>query len=281
MPLREAMQTQRAIRRLKRDPVDDEVILRCIDMALKAPTGGNAQNWQWIVVRDPQVKAGLARLYRQAWRVYGGLGRIRVRGNERMTRVVDAVQWQVDHFEEVPVLVVPCLRGALPRFLSLTPVGASSHFGSIYPAIQKLPPGLSGGGTGSRSDHTSCVVDHSGSEGAGAPLGRSALRRHPGGMATREVRTDQPQACREGCPLRPLGEQEDRTIEEDPNEEVAPSLVGDEPDRGAAPPLPRRTPPAGGLQPVFGRPRPPSPPARLSAGPASRATPTTGRAMSG
>ncbi|HEY3210916.1 MAG TPA: nitroreductase family protein [Actinomycetota bacterium] len=138
MPLREAMETQRAIRRLKPDPVDDKVILRCIDLALKAPTGGNAQNWEWIVVRDPEVKANLARLYRQAWRVYGGLGRIRVGGNKRMMRVVDAVQWQVDHFEEVPVLVVPCLRGTLPRLLSLTPVGASSHFGSIYPAIQNF-----------------------------------------------------------------------------------------------------------------------------------------------
>lgn len=138
MPLREAMETQRAIRRLEPDPIDDEVIIRCIDLALKAPTGGNAQNWEWIVVRDPEVKATLARLYRQAWRVYGRLGRIWVRGDARMTRVVDSVQWQVDHFEEVPVLVVPCLRGALPRLLSLTPVGASSHFGSIYPAIQNF-----------------------------------------------------------------------------------------------------------------------------------------------
>jgi nitroreductase len=138
MPLREAMETQRAIRRLKPDPVDDELIVRCIEMALKAPTGGNAQNWEWIVVRDPSVKANLARLYRQAWRLYGGLGRIRVGRNEKMQRVIRAVQWQVDHFEEVPVLVVPCLRGALPRFLSFTPVGASSHFGSIYPAIQNF-----------------------------------------------------------------------------------------------------------------------------------------------
>src|SRR5207247_6323023 len=47
MPLAEAMETQRAIRRLKPDPVDDAVILRCIELALKAPTGSNAQNWEW------------------------------------------------------------------------------------------------------------------------------------------------------------------------------------------------------------------------------------------
>ena len=74
--LREAMATQRAIRRLKPDPVDDEVILRCIELALKAPTGSNAQNWEWIVVRDPEVKRKLARLNRIPWSVYVRAGRI-------------------------------------------------------------------------------------------------------------------------------------------------------------------------------------------------------------
>jgi nitroreductase len=138
MPLREAMQTQRAIRRLKPDPVDDEVILRCLELACKAPTGSNAQNWHWIVVRDPEVKAKLARSYRQAWRIYGGLGRMRAGGDEKMRKVIDAVQWQVDHFEEIPVLVVACLRGIAPRVVAMSPIGASSHYGSIYPAIQNF-----------------------------------------------------------------------------------------------------------------------------------------------
>ncbi len=116
MPMREAMQTQRAIRRLKPDPVDDEVLQRCIEMALKAPTGGNAQNWEWIIVRDPAVRARLARLNRQAWRVYGGLGRI------------------VRHFEDIPVVVVACLRGPRLPF----PIGRTSFYGSIYPAVQNF-----------------------------------------------------------------------------------------------------------------------------------------------
>ena len=135
MSLREAMETQRAIRRLKPDPVDDAVILRCIELALKAPTGSNAQNWEWIVVRDPEVKAKLARFNRQAWRVYGGLGRLLRSGDEKSRKIIDAVQWQADHFEEIPVIVVPCLRGIRPTFF---PMGASSHYGSIYPAIQNF-----------------------------------------------------------------------------------------------------------------------------------------------
>ena len=71
MPLSEAMQTQRAIRRLKPDPVDDEVLLRCIELATRAPTGGNRQNWHWIIVRDRAVKSRLARLYRALARRFG------------------------------------------------------------------------------------------------------------------------------------------------------------------------------------------------------------------
>ena len=61
MPLEEAMLTQRAIRRLKSDPVPDALVLRLIELALKAPTGSNRQGWEFIIVKDPQVKAGLAR----------------------------------------------------------------------------------------------------------------------------------------------------------------------------------------------------------------------------
>src|SRR5207244_3504660 len=52
MPLEEAMRTQRAIRRLKPDPVDDALVLRLIELALKAPTGSNAQNWEFVMVKD-------------------------------------------------------------------------------------------------------------------------------------------------------------------------------------------------------------------------------------
>jgi nitroreductase len=135
MPLSEAMRTQRAIRRLKSDPVDDEVLLRCIDLAIRAPTGGNMQTWEWVLVRDREVKSKLARFYRQSWSIYGGLGR-RLRGGDEKTRkIIDAVQWQVDHFEETPVLVIPCLRGLR---LSLIPILGSSYYGSIYPAIQNF-----------------------------------------------------------------------------------------------------------------------------------------------
>lgn len=135
MPLEQAMETQRAIRRLKPDPVDDALLKRLIELALKAPTGSNAQNWEFIVVRDPAVKRELARRNRQAWRLYGGIGRRMTAGDPKMRKVLDAVQWQADHFEEIPVLVVACLKGPRPWF---PPIAASSYYGSIYPSVQNL-----------------------------------------------------------------------------------------------------------------------------------------------
>ena len=135
MPLEEAMTTQRAIRRLTTDPVDDELVLRLIELALKAPTGSNAQNWEFIVVRDARVKAELARRNRQAWGIYGKIGERLKRGDEKMLKILKAVQWQADHFEEIPVLVIPCLRGVRPRFPQ---IGVASWYGSIFPSVQNL-----------------------------------------------------------------------------------------------------------------------------------------------
>ena len=135
MPLGEAMETQRAIRRLKPDPVDDGLVLRLIELALRAPTGSNAQNWEFIVVRDPKIKEGLARLNRILWRPYGRIGWWVTRRNPKRRKILNAVQWQADHFEEVPVIVVACLKGLYVPFVHIS---AATYFGSIFPSVQNL-----------------------------------------------------------------------------------------------------------------------------------------------
>ena len=139
MPLLDAMMTQRAVRRVLPDPVDDAVVLKCIELALRAPTGSNGQNWEFVIVKDRRVKEQFARRYRQAWSLYSAIGRRVVAGDESMEKILRAVQWQVDHFTEIPVLVVPCLRGgSRPPYLPSPFVAESSFFGSIYPSVQNL-----------------------------------------------------------------------------------------------------------------------------------------------
>lgn len=136
MELAEAMTTQRAIRRVKPDPVDDDLLRKIMGLAIKAPSGSNMQNWEWIAVRDTAVKRALGRQYRAAWRPYSSLGRLVKRKDDKTLRIIKAVQWQVDHFDEIPVVVVACLRGAaMPK---MPWIYRSSRYGSIYPAVQNL-----------------------------------------------------------------------------------------------------------------------------------------------
>jgi nitroreductase len=134
MPLEDAMRTQRAVRRLRPDPVDDETLLAVLELATKAPTGSNTQGWEFVVVRDPDVKHALARLNRQAFSLYRRMARTRARGDLPAARMLAAVQWQADHFEDAPVIVVACQHGR-PWPTSL---GRASYYGSIFPAVQNL-----------------------------------------------------------------------------------------------------------------------------------------------
>src|SRR5918996_331154 len=161
MDLAEAMRTQRAIRRLKPDPVDDDLLLRCLELATRAPSGGNRQPAEFILVRDRRAKAALGRLYRQSWSVYGGLGKLLYGSHDRTRKILAAVDWQVEHWEEVPVVVVACLRGvALP----LPGVARSSR----------------GGGRGGRGGGRGLIGAGSGlAPGRGGRRGGSTRPPHP------------------------------------------------------------------------------------------------------
>lgn len=135
MPLADAMRTQRAIRRLTDEPVEDALVLELIELAMKAPSGSNQQHWEWIVVKDREVKQRLGQLNSQMFNLYGGIGKWLARDNEKQMKIIKAVQWQADHFADVPVVVVACLKGMRPVWPS---VMATSYYGSVYPSVQNL-----------------------------------------------------------------------------------------------------------------------------------------------
>jgi nitroreductase len=131
----EAMETQRAIRRLKPDPVDDEVLLRCLRLATRAPTGGNRQPVEFVLIRDPATKGAIGRLYRFAWSLYGEAGRRLYATDEGTQRNIRAVDWQLEHWEQVPVLVLVCMRG-VP--IPVPSVLRTSRYGSVFPSVQNF-----------------------------------------------------------------------------------------------------------------------------------------------
>ena len=62
----DAIYSARALRRLKPDPVPEEIITRILDAAICAPSAGNAQNWAFVVVRDREQRRQLGLIYRKA-----------------------------------------------------------------------------------------------------------------------------------------------------------------------------------------------------------------------
>ena len=135
----EAMYTQRAIRRLKPDPVSGELISKLIEAATKAPSGGDRQPWAFVVIRDPATKQKIGGWYLDAWnQTYGAAPREAIeRLPANQIRVLRSAEHLARHLAQAPVLILACVRVASPPG-SAPGVAAASHYGSIFPAVQNL-----------------------------------------------------------------------------------------------------------------------------------------------
>lgn len=132
MDLHEALYTTRAMRRVRPDPIPLDAQARILDAAIRAPSGGNQQNWRFLLVDDPGVKAALAPLYHDSiarlWEtIYAPMVAALAEhpedpANQAFARVQRSAQWLADHFEEVPLYLFPFAR-------------RDNTGGSIYPAV--------------------------------------------------------------------------------------------------------------------------------------------------
>ncbi len=131
MDLFETINTQRAMRRLKPDPVPDDLIWKVLDAAIRAPSGGNRQPWNFIVIRDPDTKRKIAEYYLDSWNKSYGLIKQAALASPATAKTYSSAEYLANHLAEVPVLIIATvnLSGVAP----VTPPGAS-----IYPAVQNL-----------------------------------------------------------------------------------------------------------------------------------------------
>jgi len=126
-------------------PVEREVVLECLRLAIYAPTGGNTQRWRWIVIDDATQRAQLGALYQRRADPY--LGGWRNVAADEPNAVLDSSEYLAQHMHEVPVLVVPCLLGRLPE--SPSTEETAGFFGSILPAVWSFQLALRSRGLGS------------------------------------------------------------------------------------------------------------------------------------
>ena len=122
-------------------PVEPELIMECIEIAMQSPTGTNQQNWSFVVVTDADKRAAIADLYRRAGEMMTGSGYPpplpeggpRIPGTER---VMDSAAYLTECLQEVPVFVIPCVQGRVEE-VSMN-VAQASTYGPILPASWSL-----------------------------------------------------------------------------------------------------------------------------------------------
>src|ERR1700745_2359519 len=116
----EIIHPTRSMRRLKPDPVPNELIRKILEAGVCAPSGGNMQRWRFLVIRDPKVKEVVAAYYKRAWdeqvapryrsgEPAPGMSR------ERFLRLLGAAEYLAAHIHKAPVRIVPCLEGGALR----------------------------------------------------------------------------------------------------------------------------------------------------------------------
>ena len=131
MDIYEALYTTRAMRRVRPDPIPIDVQQRILDAAIRTPSGGNGQNWRFLLVDDKDVIGRLAPIYqRSLQQVWDLVYKERLEtanadpddpDNAQMLRVQRSAQWGADHFADYPLLMFSFALG-------------DASGGSIHPA---------------------------------------------------------------------------------------------------------------------------------------------------
>lgn len=146
----ETIESLRAMRRLKPDPVPEDLLWKVIHAGTKAPSGGNTQPWRFVVVQDPGTKRFVQERYAPAFQAY-------VQANmeaasrrptppspdemARQMRAGRAAMHLAEHLHEAPVLLLVCM---MPRDLALLtdadgrPRSGAALYASVFPAVQNV-----------------------------------------------------------------------------------------------------------------------------------------------
>jgi nitroreductase len=130
------IQSTRAMRRLKPDPVPDDLIRKILEAGVCAANGANRQTWRFLVVKDRGIKERVQHFYKRAFdEVVGPRYQSSTpppgSSAAKYARQHDAVEYLTDHFHEAPVWIVACLDEG-----TNTPTRSSGA--SIYPAVQNM-----------------------------------------------------------------------------------------------------------------------------------------------
>ena len=141
----ELLGTTRAVRkRLDFDrPVSMEVIRECMELAVQAPTGSNAQGWQFMFVTDQGKREQIGDYYRQAYGIYRempvAIHKLHAGSGDNSLvasqgRSASSADYLSEHLAKAPVLMIPCIAGRTDKQAGNNVLAQSGIWGSIIPA---------------------------------------------------------------------------------------------------------------------------------------------------
>ena len=133
------LRTTRSVR-LRLDferPIDPAVIEECLEVALQAPTASNSQQWQWVVITDPDKISAVADIYRKSFQILTdrppeqrpsyGPDDSRTHQSEKVTR---SAMYLAAEMHRCPAMLIACING---RIEQLPAVAHAGVYGSILP----------------------------------------------------------------------------------------------------------------------------------------------------
>jgi nitroreductase len=128
----EAMGTCRAIRHLRPDPIPDELLHKVLQAAICAPSPGNSQGWDFVVVRDASTRRRIGDAVRAAM---GPVLASMPEGDDpSRNRTLRGLRYLVDHLGDAPVLIFVC---GIPIYPAANPQ-EEYVWSTLYPAAQNL-----------------------------------------------------------------------------------------------------------------------------------------------
>ena len=115
----EIMYSMRAMRRLKPDPIPEETLKKIVDAGIHAPSGGNLQDWAFVLIRDAELKRFIRDQYWGMWQKFQGSRPLPADLPPARRRLMESAGHLAEHLNEVPAILLACAKKTYPPFASL------------------------------------------------------------------------------------------------------------------------------------------------------------------
>lgn len=157
----EIMYSTRAMRKLKPDPIPEETLKKIIDAGIRAPSGGNMQDWAFILVRETERKRFIRDYYWNTWQSMMGERGIPEDTPAPQKRMYNAAAHLAAHMDEAPVLLLACTKTEYPPLAAMNNERANAAVihGTIYPAVQNILLACRALGVGATLTTIHCIFE--------------------------------------------------------------------------------------------------------------------------